>query len=102
MKDKLADHPHPTQPIDFAADGVVRFKSNEIVMWMLKGGNRFDLNIIADMVARKIFSVADYVQLMQLIGYSVCSFGDLSMVPSTIVESCDEIAAKVVSQKNKS
>lgn len=95
---------HPRQPIAFDADGVVRFKENKIVSWMLemgRAGHKFDLNIIATMCHRGQFDFADLVQLDQLIGYSVSGFGDLSYVPPAEVNACDAIAHEVVVARKK-
>jgi len=79
--------PHPMQPIGWDGRGVVRFKRNAIVEYLLqecseRGGT--DLNRIALMVARGVFSNDDQVQFAQLIGYSVMGFGDLSYVPERV------------------
>ena len=63
---------HPMQPIE-KKDGVIRFKENAIVRFLLDAGPN-DLNSIALMS----FSVDDHRQLAQLIGYSVSGYGDLN------------------------
>lgn len=70
---------HPSQPVEIV-DGVIRFKKNKIVDWMLEEGTRrglFDLNKLYLDVQRGQFSKDDYDQLMQLIGYSVSGYGGL-------------------------
>jgi hypothetical protein len=65
----------PIQPLYKDESGVVRFQPNEIINWMLEAGRtgkRFDLNTIAC----QNFSQEDREQLDQLIGYSLCGFGD--------------------------
>lgn len=102
MSDKLKDLKHPRQPIGWDDHGVIRFKRNAIVDWMLEKGRigaKFDLNEISMMVHKGLFSVEDYVQLDQLIGYSVSGFGDLSHVPKEEVDACDEIAHEVSKRK---
>jgi hypothetical protein len=66
---------HPIQPLERDADGVLRFKQNEIVKYLLENGG-FDLNDLA----RLPFSDEDRQQLAQLIGYSLDGYGDLSYV----------------------
>lgn len=65
----------PMQPVVVAADGVIRFKANQIINDMLdlcqKHG--FDLNEIA----ARDYEKDDRSQLMQLIGYSVSGYGNL-------------------------
>jgi hypothetical protein len=72
VKQSAADH--PAQPIVVASDGVVRFKCNPIVRWLLDAGP-FDMNTIA---LKPEFTVEDRRQFAQLIGYSVSGYGDLS------------------------
>ena len=66
----------PMQPVVVAADGVIRFKANQIISDMLdlcqKHG--FGLNEIA----MGDYGKDDRSQLMQLIGYSVSGYGSLS------------------------
>lgn len=79
---------HPTQPIGFDDHGTIRFKQNGIVRMLLDDGP-YDLNQLSLMVARGQFRAEDYTQLMQLIGYSVSGFGELSSVPRSLVEEAD-------------
>ena len=69
---------HPPQPLTRAKDGVVRFKANAIVRFLLDAGP-FDMNQLALMP----FSDEDRSQFAQLIGYSLGGFGDLSYVTDT-------------------
>lgn len=66
---------HPNQPI-IAVDGVERFKKNAIVCYLL------DTHLTADMNSLAVlpFTNEDRTQFAQLIGYSVCGFGELSYV----------------------
>lgn len=80
--------PHPIQPLYVDGDGVVRFKANRIVQWMLdmgRQGVRFDLNVIA----ATPFSTDDREQLAQLIGYSLSGFGELSYVRDATYEAAE-------------
>lgn len=67
------------QPVVRADSGVARFKSNAIVHWMLAFGRMglpFDLNAILS----EEFSTEDLEQLVQLLGYSLQGFEELSFV----------------------
>lgn len=66
---------HPVQPLVTDKDGIVRFKANAIVRFLLDRGS-IDLN----QLACTPFSQEDWVQFAQLIGYSLCGFGDLPYV----------------------
>src|SRR5690625_158933 len=71
---------HPIQPL-VEEDGVVRFKRNKIVGYLLdKGG--IDLNDIA----RQDFSIEDREQFAQLIGYSHAGAHDLWYMTPTVLE----------------
>lgn len=92
---------HPRQPIGWQ-DKVIRFKENKIVSWMLdmgREGKKFDLHDIVMKHYNGEFSNEDLIQLDQLIGYSVSSFGDLSYVPEEEAERCDEIAASLCEER---
>lgn len=63
------------QPLVRDSEGVVRFQTNELVNY-LKNNYPGGLHALAGLN----FSEEDYTQLMQLIGYSVSGFGELSLV----------------------
>jgi len=65
----------PNQPLVRDAHGTVRFQENAIVRYILDAGG-IDMNGIALMP----FSREDREQFAQLIGYSVCGFGELPYV----------------------
>lgn len=75
---------HPMQPIEMV-DGVVRFTQNGIVRWLVDHAT-IDLNEIFLRVEHGQFERGDYVQLMQLIGYSVSGFGDLGLDEQAVAE----------------
>ena len=56
---------HPLQPLGRDENGVIRFKENKLVRFLLDAGP-FDLN----QIARMDFSDEDREQFAQLIGYS--------------------------------
>ena len=79
---------HPMQPIEKAADGVVRFKANAIVRWLIDT-NKTNLNEIA----MHGFDTDDMVQFWQQLGYSVSGYGDLSFIPKDVIRRADKKAA---------
>ena len=72
---------HPIQPLELDARGIVRFKANTIVRYLLDNGG-IDLNKIACLQ----FPQADQEQFAQLIGYSHSGFGELSYVSDETYE----------------
>jgi len=66
---------HPAQSIVHDSNGIVRFRENKIVRYLLDHGG-IDLNDLACMK----FPREDQIQFAQLIGYSVLGFGTLSYV----------------------
>ena len=88
---------HPMQPVYIDCDGVVRFRANKIVRLLLDTG-KFDLNDLSSMLSNGVLEQADYTQLMQLIGYSVDGYGELSTSPPELVEKADRLAAELVSR----
>ena len=74
MKKLAAKAHHPLQPL-YMDGGVVRFKPNGIVRFLLDAGP-FNMNTLA--VAD--FSQEDREQFLQLIGYSLSGFAEISYV----------------------
>jgi hypothetical protein len=74
MPTKAAE-PYPLQPVQRDKDGVIRFRRNAIVAFLLDAGP-YDMNKLAMMP----FSNEDREQFAMLIGYSVSGFGDLPYV----------------------
>lgn len=79
------------QPIIKRNNGTPHFKPNEIVNALLDHGQSrgFGLNEIA----RLPFSAEDYQQLMQLIGYTVNGYCELSTVSEKSKNIAEDIAA---------
>ncbi len=73
-------------------DGVVRFRENPIVRFLLDAG-QFDLNQLACMP----WSMEDRSHFAQLIGYSVNGYGDLSYAVD--VDRHDSEAVALVANK---
>jgi hypothetical protein len=82
---------HPIQPLYRDNDGVVRFKANAIVRYLLDAGP-FDLNQLALMP----FDNKDWEQFAQLIGYSLSGFGELRYVSDKTYSKAE---SKVVSEE---
>lgn len=72
-KDTIDKPKHPIQPLRLDDHGVLRFKQNAIVRYLLDCGTT-DLNKIACIP----FSREDRVQFAQLIGYSLSGFSELA------------------------
>lgn len=66
---------HPIQPTETDEHGVLRFKPNAIVRYLLDNGS-IDLNDLAALD----FSQDDREQFAQLIGYSISGYSELSYV----------------------
>lgn len=90
------------QPI-VLVDKVVRFKENRIVSWMLDQLRRanVNLNTIASTFDRTGKDKDDYQQLMQLIGYSVSGYGDLSCSDRNVLAAADAEAEKLASKSKR-
>ncbi|MNW03269.1 hypothetical protein D3C71_1991770 [compost metagenome] len=88
----------PMQPVVMADDQTVRFKRNQIIcdMQELCAKHGLDLNEIAC----RDYSKDDRSQLMQLIGYSVSGYGNLSCSRAKHVMRADEKADKILSEVN--
>ncbi len=92
--------PHPMQPVVLADDNVVRFKKNALVKFLLdfasgKGMGMNELHAIPGI------SKEDWNQFVQLIGYSVSGFGDLSYADPEMVALADIEAEAIVKGKSK-
>lgn len=91
---------HPMQPIVIDEHGTPRFKANPIVRYLLDSGG-IDLNKIAIMAGRGLFSDEDQMQLAQLIGYSVGGYGDLSYVSEESINEADAAADAALAEHKK-
>lgn len=84
---------HPIQPTVTDAHGVLRFKANAIVRYLLDNGG-IDLNHIA----AQEFSDEDQRQFAQLIGYSVSGFASLPYVDDVTVEAVERMQSGASSE----
>jgi hypothetical protein len=76
---------HPTQDIYLDEEGINRFKCNQIVRILLST-SVLDLNKLSQLG----FSVEDWDQFIQLLGYSIDGWGEMDHVT-------DEMFVKVTS-----
>lgn len=81
---------HPIQPLYFDDNGVIRFKENAIVHFLLKSGTQ-DMNSLACFP----FSQDDREQFAQLIGYSLSGFGELHYVSDETYAKAEKSAKKL-------
>lgn len=84
---------HPIQPLITDSQGVLRFKENPIVRYLLDAGP-FDMNHIAC----KKFTREDREHFAQLIGYSLSGFGELSYVSDEVYAAASDMHAGGVSE----
>ena len=83
----------PLQPIYKDGEGVLRFRKNEIVRFLLDAG-QFDLHKLAMMS----FPKEDWEQFAMLTGYSVCGFEEL---PYASEETWERVEEEVANRRNK-
>lgn len=86
---------HPIQPLYKDESGTVRFKANAIVTYLLDNGP-FDMNHLA----LQDFSQGDREQFVQLIGYSLSGFSDLSYVRDETYETASKMAEDGLSESD--
>lgn len=80
----------PMQEVIIAHDGVIRFKENAVVRYLLDNGG-IDMNHLAC----RNFPKEDREQFAQLIGYSVSGYADLSYVSDESYAKADMQAEKL-------
>ena len=93
--DTTKDMKHPMQPVGLDDHGVLRFKRNAIVEYILDNGD-IDLNDIAC----KDFTREDRAQFAQLIGYSVSGFSELGYASDEECESAQKVYEEGLSEKD--
>jgi hypothetical protein len=87
--------PQPNQPIVLDEDDRPRFQKNSLVRWLLDAGP-LDLSQLRNMPN---LDLDDWTQLMQLIGYSVDGYAELSTSPRDRVAWADAEAEKLRQSK---
>lgn len=86
--------PQPMQPVVKDEDGVLRFRENKIVRYLLDLARKHkiaDLNSIAELP----FSQADREQFTQLIGYAITGYHELGYVSDASAEQASKLAHAV-------
>lgn len=86
MMSKPEEYINPIQPLYETDNGVIRFKENKIVRYLLDNGG-IDMNQLACLE----FNDNDREQFAQLIGYSHSGFGELSYVSNETYEAAENI-----------
>ena len=84
---------HPTQPLYVDKDGILRFRPNILVRYLLDAagqGQRIDMNALAILPG---VSAEEHAHFAQLIGYSVSGWGDISFVNEGCSEWLEEVDA---------
>lgn len=76
---------HPVQPVEWDDHGVLRFKENPIVSYLLDN-SRADLDALHLMSDKEGFTTHDWDQFNQLIGYSVSGCPIRSRVTRSIAD----------------
>ena len=89
---------HPNQPLILAEDGRVRFKKNKIVDKMLEFCTQHGYSL--NEIAIEFYNDEDYVQLMQLIGYSIQGYGELRCISNKEYNRMIKRARKVKENNN--
>lgn len=84
---------HPMQPIAKDPLGVYRFKENAIVSYLAQGR----LNELHTLN----FSDEDWMQLTQLIGYSVSGWGGLSNTSDEACAAADSIVNQMIDDEGQ-
>lgn len=83
---------HPMQPLYADKEGIVRFKSNKIIQYLMEQGRigaKFNLNTIP----LGVFPQEDVEQFFQLQGYSLCGYEELSFISDESVEEAKDLLA---------
>lgn len=81
---------HPIQPLVTDEKGVVRFKANAIVRYLLDNGG-----ITMNDLAVQDFPREDREQFSQLIGYSHSGASDLGYMSSEVLDAAKEMSTNV-------
>ncbi len=87
---------HPMQPVERDRHGVIRFKRNAIVRFLVDWARERGMTL--NELAVMDFPDADFEQLAQLLGYSVSGWGDLSYVSHEAIARADAMASALTSE----
>jgi len=89
----------PNQPIVVAKDGCIRFQENKIVSKLLDFASERGYNL--NNIVIEFGDSEDYIQLIQLIDYSVSGYGDLSRIPKKEIRRADKESDKILKKLEK-
>lgn len=92
----------PMQPIAFDKGGVIRFRENKLVNFLLdeaREGRKCDLNRLALITQERAFPHDDVEQFWQMLGYSVSAYGGLSFVRKKTRAKADAIAEELIAAR---
>jgi hypothetical protein len=93
------DPRNPMQPIVKDKDGVTRFKGNICVRKLLTYATERGYGLNEIFLEDITYDHDDYVQLMQLIGYSLSGFGELSCVDDDTYKTAEAMYEKKMDEK---
>ena len=89
---------HPMQPLQVDENGIVRFKANRVVRFLLDHGG-LDMNALAEAAhtikdghGNPLFTQEDREQFAQLIGYSLGGYHELSYVSDESAKAASDTA----------
>ncbi len=90
----MPDQPaYPDQPLLVDDEGIVRFRANRIVAYLLDAGP-VSMNHLAELP----FSREDKKQFAQLLGYSVCGYGDQHYVDDEAYDRAELAAGELLAK----
>jgi hypothetical protein len=87
-KETISSLPHPIQPIGWDGSGVVRWKHNPIVRYLLDTHPNCTMN---DIAVLPNIDRQDHEQFAQLIGYSHSGSADLSYMSDEVLDTAERI-----------
>jgi hypothetical protein len=83
---------NPMQPLCIDDNGVMRFKENKLVKYLLDANGVIGMNELGVFAIHAGVSRTDQEQFAQLIGYSLSGFGELSYVRDKTYAKAEEKA----------
>ena len=90
---------HPMQPLIVAKDGVIRFKENAIIRYLVDK-EIINLNDVHRWAAINDWSKEDQMQLAQLMGYSISGYGELDYVTDAGWREAEEKASNLKGRRS--
>lgn len=87
------------QPMEIDSKGVIRFKANPIVVKLLDVATSHGYSL--NQIYPEFEDTEYYVQLMQLIGYSLSGYSELSCVSDKEYKRAEESASRLLGGKDE-